>query len=143
MSQSALITAILSKLTNASAFATAVGSRIYETLPHEPVFPLALIEIDSDEPFRCFGGKSHIDAEFSVTIQGSLESGRRTLQATNALLFTALDAQSLVPTGYNAGQTWCVDKGRSESEDLDGGAVAIQDTYPKIVSRWRVFATQT
>lgn len=142
MSQSALITALLAKLANDSPFATAVGSRIYETLPHEPVFPLALIEIDSDEPMRTFG-KAHIDAEFSVTIQGSLESGRRTLQATNALLFTALDAATLTPTGYNAGQTWCIDKGRSDSEDLDGGAVAIQDTYPRIVSRWRVFATQT
>lgn len=142
MAQAALITGILAKLTGDATFSDAVGARIYETLPHEPTFPLCLIEVENDEPYRTFG-KAHIDCEFTVTIQGAKESGRRTLQATNTILLTLLDGASLTISGYTAPQVRCLDRGRSEQEDLDGGAVAIQDTYPRIVTRWHVFATQT
>lgn len=141
MSQAALITGILAKLTGDATFSAAVGARIYETLPHEPTFPLCLIEVESDEPFNTFG-KQHIDADFTVTIQGDLESGRRTLQTTNTLLLALLEGASLTISGHSGATCWCLDRGRSEQEDLDGGAVAIQDTYPRIVTRWHVFATQ-
>jgi hypothetical protein len=139
-----LIDAVYDRLTadqSAGSLYDDLGGRIYFVRgPQNAALPLLIFRVQTDEPLyyldRATGAQTYangpdVDAELHLVLVGSTAAGAAALEDINTKLLTLLHGQPISVTGYNAGQTFCIER----------GAPAADEDAVRITTRWRVWAS--